>query len=126
MKKFDQINVIPFIDIMLVLLAIVLLSASFQRIQKIEVALPVDGQTIEGKSQQTPRVISINADNQWFIDKNLVDTQTLEQEMRSWSTQQKVLLNIDKQASFEEFVKLSGLLKKYQINQVSVLGGAAK
>lgn len=126
MKKFNQINVIPFIDIMLVLLAIVLLSASFQRIQKIEVALPVDGQTIEGKSQQTPRVISINADNQWFIDKNLVDTQTLEQEMRSWSTQQKVLLNIDKQASFEEFVKLSGLLKKYQINQVSVLGGAAK
>lgn len=29
MKKFDQINVIPFIDIMLVLLAIVLMTATF-------------------------------------------------------------------------------------------------
>lgn len=29
MKKFDQINVIPFIDIMLVLFAIVLTTASF-------------------------------------------------------------------------------------------------
>ena len=29
MKKFDQINVIPFIDIMLVLLAIILMTATF-------------------------------------------------------------------------------------------------
>ena len=29
MKKFDEINIIPFIDIMLVLLAIVLITASF-------------------------------------------------------------------------------------------------
>jgi biopolymer transport protein ExbD len=29
MKRFDQINMIPFIDIMLVLLAIVLTTASF-------------------------------------------------------------------------------------------------
>jgi biopolymer transport protein ExbD len=29
MKKFDQINVIPFIDIMLVSLAIVLMTATF-------------------------------------------------------------------------------------------------
>jgi biopolymer transport protein ExbD len=29
MKRFDQINVIPFIDIMLVLLAIVLTTATF-------------------------------------------------------------------------------------------------
>ena len=40
MKKFDQINVIPFIDIMLVLLAIVLTSASFISQGKIPVTPP--------------------------------------------------------------------------------------
>ena len=40
MKKFDQINVIPFIDIMLVLLAIVLMTATFIAQGKIDVNLP--------------------------------------------------------------------------------------
>ena len=37
MKKFDEINIIPFIDIMLVLLAIVLVTASFISQGKIKV-----------------------------------------------------------------------------------------
>ena len=37
MKKFDEINIIPFIDIMLVLLAIVLVTASFISQGKIQV-----------------------------------------------------------------------------------------
>ena len=34
MKKFDEINIIPFIDIMLVLLAIVLVTASLSHKEK--------------------------------------------------------------------------------------------
>ena len=40
MKKFDQINVIPFIDIMLVLLAIVLMTATFIAQGKIDAKTP--------------------------------------------------------------------------------------
>lgn len=40
MKRFDQINVIPFIDIMLVLLAIVLTTATFVAQGRIPLQLP--------------------------------------------------------------------------------------
>jgi len=40
MKKFDSINVIPFIDIMLVLLAIVLTTATFVANGQLDIALP--------------------------------------------------------------------------------------
>ena len=39
-EKFDEINIIPFIDIMLVLLAIVLITASFISQGKIQVNVP--------------------------------------------------------------------------------------
>lgn len=41
MKRFDQINMIPFIDIMLVLMAVVMTTASFVEIGLIDVNLPV-------------------------------------------------------------------------------------
>ena len=40
MKKIDSLNLIPFIDIMLVLLVIVLTSASFVQQSRIEVEIP--------------------------------------------------------------------------------------
>ena len=42
MKKFDEINIIPFIDIMLVLLAIVLITASFISQGKIQPQAAID------------------------------------------------------------------------------------
>ncbi len=40
MKRFDQINVIPFIDIMLVLLAIVLTTATFISQGRLDINVP--------------------------------------------------------------------------------------
>lgn len=45
MKRFDTINVIPFIDIMLVLLAIVLTTASFIATGKLDIAVPQSSST---------------------------------------------------------------------------------
>lgn len=54
MKRFDQINMIPFIDIMLVLLAIVLTTATFVSQGLIEVNLPNAQQVSEAPGDKEP------------------------------------------------------------------------
>ena len=59
MKRFDQINVIPFIDVMLVLLAIVLTTATFVAQGTIPVNLPVS-QSASKFRDQKPVEITID------------------------------------------------------------------
>lgn len=50
--KFDDINVVPFIDIMLVLLVIVLTTASFIQTGLIKLDLPTSSSKIEEKKNE--------------------------------------------------------------------------
>ena len=59
MKKFDQINVIPFIDIMLVLLAILLMTATFIAQGKIDVNLPTSKSPAALHAEDTHRHVII-------------------------------------------------------------------
>ncbi|EJS88741.1 biopolymer transport protein [Pasteurella multocida subsp. multocida str. Anand1_cattle] len=56
MKKFDEINIIPFIDIMLVLLAIVLITASFISQGKIQVNVPKASSTVAFRSDDFSQI----------------------------------------------------------------------
>ena len=70
MKKFDEINIIPFIDIMLVLLAIVLVTASFISQGKIKVNVPKASSTVAFKSDELTKLLTVTADKQlYFNDK---------------------------------------------------------
>ena len=111
MKKFDQINVIPFIDIMLVLLAIVLLTASFSKNGKIDVSLPAADNAEEVATDSLPRIISDSESNLDSIEKSMAD----------WPKDQPILLKIDRNASFDFFVQLSSRLKEYDLKNISVL-----
>ncbi|MDX9988886.1 TonB system transport protein ExbD [Thiothrix unzii] len=121
MKRFDQINMIPFIDIMLVLLAIVLTTATFVSQGLIEVNLPTAEQVSEPPEDEEPLEIAIDAQNQLFLAGELV---TLEQLAEKLGTQAKpetlIVLRIDKAAVFEHFVKLIDLLKAKELSNLSI------
>ncbi len=122
MKRFDQINVIPFIDIMLVLLAIVLTTATFISQGAIEVDLPkaesaealqeVDEKTIE---------IAINVDSKIFIDDKVVSKQELAIKLETLAKETPVLLRVDKKVAFENFVNVIDLLKKNKLEKLSIV-----
>ena len=63
-EKFDEINIIPFIDIMLVLLAIVLVTASFISQGKIKVNVPKASSTVAFKSDELTKLLTVTADKQ--------------------------------------------------------------
>ena len=69
MKKFDEINIIPFIDIMLVLLAIVLVTASFISQGKIQVNVPKASTAVAFKSDELAKLLTVTANGELYLIK---------------------------------------------------------
>ena len=110
-KKFDQINVIPFIDIMLVLLVMVLTTATFIKQGIIPVELPT------AKSSQKQEIkkevaVYVNAKGEIFFDKQKVNLKELESKLSTVSKSQIVVLRSDKESKFQDFVSVMDILKK--------------
>ena len=84
MKKFDEINIIPFIDIMLVLLAIVLVTASFISQGKIKVNVPKASSTVAFKSDELAKLLTVTADKQLYFNDKLISQEALEKEIAGW------------------------------------------
>lgn len=121
MKRFDQINMIPFIDIMLVLLAIVLTTATFVSQGLIEVNLPSAQQVSEAPAvDKEPVEIAINAQNELFFAGEKISHDDLAERLKTLSPETLIVLRIDKAAVFEPFVKLIDLLKQQQFKNLSI------
>lgn len=121
MKRFDQINVIPFIDIMLVLLAIVLTTATFITQGQIEVNLPESESAEQTQKQdEKPLEIVINAENNIFLADKLINTETLSIELQKTNKTTPVILRVDKQVVFETFVEVIDLLKLNKLEKFSI------
>ncbi len=120
MKKFDSINVIPFIDIMLVLLAIVLTTATFVTNGQLDIDLP--SSSADGASDNIERVeIAIDRDGVLYVNgfENSIDSATLQLQLLSPET--PILLLIDETVEFKQFVDVIDLLKRLSLEKVSVL-----
>jgi biopolymer transport protein ExbD len=70
-KKFESINVVPFIDIMLVLLVIVLTTATFVAKGVIPVDLP-DSKTAQKQDNKKSLTITIKKSGEILFDKKAV------------------------------------------------------
>ena len=120
-KRFDQINVIPFIDIMLVLLAIVLTTASFIATGMLKIELP-SSQTKSALQENVKKLeISINSDNAYLFDGEVQTIESVEQRLSALDKKTRILLRVDKRVNFEYFVTIIDLLKQHQLNQLSII-----
>lgn len=123
MKKFDQVNVVPFIDIMLVLLAIVLTTASFVSQGLIKVNLPEASNTKVIADQGESKVvkISINKDEKFFINDKEFDISLLDSKLKDLNKDQLIILRVDSSVPFKHFVVMADHFKKYDLTNISIL-----
>ena len=121
MKKFDSINVIPFIDIMLVLLAIVLMTASFINQGKITVNAPTSKTTTALRADDVKRLITVDRDSQIYLDNVKISADALAEEVKRRKDSEQVSLKIDAEAPFALFIKIGDMLRQQKISKVSVL-----
>jgi len=120
LKKFDGINVVPMIDIMLVLLVIVLTTATFIAKGVIPLELP------QGKSaKEFPRdqklKITISQDGDVYLNESKCTVINLGSALESKERKCPVFLSCDKKASYEHFVEVLDLLKKMGFNKINIV-----
>lgn len=112
LNKKDGLNIVPFIDIMLVLLAIVLSISTFIAQGKIAVDLPSASSTEQIKEDEKKVSVVIDKDNKFFIDDAEISEDELKDKLNAIDTKTLVQLKSDKNAKFESFVKGIDILKE--------------
>lgn len=122
MKKIDNLNVIPFIDIMLVLLVIVLTSASFVVQSHIQVDVPQIEQTqSENTHKKDSKQIAISKEGQFFLDDRALSLEELKQSIYTFNKETQVIIRGDRQSDLEFFLELTTILRDNGINDVYVI-----
>lgn len=121
MKKFDQINIIPFIDIMLVLLAIVLVTASFISQGKIEVAVPKASSEVKFTADELAKLITVTEKGEIYFNDQPISHEALKESIKTWAEDQKVTLKVDANSPFQGFVSITDLLAKHNIKNVAIV-----
>jgi len=119
-KKFDQINVIPFIDIMLVLLVMVLTTATFIKQGIIPVDLP-SAKATQKEDTKKELTIYVNSKGEIFLEKEKVNSITLEEKLSKISKKQIIILRSDKNSKFQDFVTVMDTLKKLHLEQLYIV-----
>jgi biopolymer transport protein ExbD len=119
-KRFDEINVVPFIDIMLVLLVMVLTTATFINQGVIPIELP-EAKASKKEENTKELTIYVNSKGELFIDKEKVDLKTLESKLSAIPKDQSVILRSDKESKFQDFVSVMDILKRLNHEQLYII-----
>ncbi|MCJ7765534.1 MAG: biopolymer transporter ExbD [Thiovulaceae bacterium] len=119
-KKFDQINVIPMIDILLVLLVMVITTATFIKQGILPIELP-DAKSSDKKDDQKEFNIYITKEGKYHLDKKEISLSDLEAKLASIGKEQTVVLSSDKEANFQHFVNVMDILKKLEHKQLYIV-----
>ena len=112
MPKKEGLNVIPLIDIMLVLLAIVLSVSTFIAQGNIKIDLP-NSESAEKKQDEKDKIaVLINKDNEFFIGEDKIAEENLKEKLNEIKNETLIELKSDKESKFDSFIKVIDILKE--------------
>ena len=120
MRRIDAINVIPFIDIMLVLLTIVLTTATFIVEGRLEIRLP---EAASGEAPAAPeRVeVAVDQDGKIFLGVQATTLEALSTHLAGLDAATPVVLRVDAKSRFDRFVAVVDLLKARGMDKLTIL-----
>ena len=120
LKKYDSINVIPFIDVLLVLLTIVLMTSTFISKGIIPISLPTASNADNIKVNKEI-IIIIKEDGKLFCNNNIEGLKNIEEHILQFPKDTPIHINSDKNSKFEIFVSVLNMLKKYEYSNISIV-----
>jgi len=119
-ERFDKMNVVPFIDIVLVLLVIVLATASFVNNKTIKIDLP----SASTKKQEDRKnlIIAIDKDGKYFFNKEELPLAAIKQKLSKLDVKKDtVSLHTDKKTDFHYFVDVIDFMKEKGFENISIV-----
>ena len=120
LKKYDSINVIPFIDVLLVLLAIVLLTSTFITKGIIPISLP-NASNADNLKPDKEIIIVIQENGEILYENKVEILEEVEKMILLSSKETPIHINTDKNTKFESFVQVLDMLKKHNYSNVSIV-----
>ncbi len=120
LHKFNSINVIPFIDVLLVLLAIVLLTSTFIAKGDIPVSL-ASAQSSQPLKQKQETIIVIKEDNSLYFNAMHISLEALSVKIKTLDKLSHIYIKCDKKAMFESFVNVLDMLKTNEFENISII-----
>ena len=124
-RLMNQINVVPYIDVMLVLLVIFMVTAPMTNPGVVE--LPKVGETL--KQQVNPIVISIKKNGKIEIDGKTFKNDALlahVKKITDKNPKQSVVIAADKKVNYGKVITVMDLLKQNEVGKVGLLLTPAK
>ena len=119
LKRVEGINVVPLIDVMLVLLAIVLTISSFIALGKLDITLPQASSQIKLEPKRYD--IAISADKKFFINEKEIPKDKLLAELELITKDDMVAISADKHSEYEDFIFIVDILKQREIEKISMV-----
>ena len=119
-ERFEKMNVVPFIDIVLVLLVIVLATATFVTNHAIRVDLPrASSQKQEDRKSIT---VTINSQGAYFFNHTPASLEELRVSLSRLDPQKDIVsLHTDKNTPFHYFVDVIDFMKERGFANISIV-----
>lgn len=117
-KEFDYINVIPLVDVMLVLLTIVLTTSTFIATGMISVSLPKSPHAQEELIKRS--VITIDRGGEVYFDSTAVGREELARRIGELDREAPVLIRADREIRLQVFVDVLDLLNGRGMKRVAI------
>ncbi len=117
-RDIDQINVIPLVDVMLVLLVIVLTTATFITTGQVPVQLAKAKES--GDRKDVPLVITLTAEGSLFMNDQPVPPDGLRVALNALSRESSVLVRADRVTVLDRFVSVVDEIRSLGFQQVNL------
>ena len=117
-KEFDYINVIPLVDVMLVLLTIVLTTSTFIATGALRVELP--------KATKSPAeiaktlTIEIDVSGNIYLNSQIVSLDGLKDSLNTRPKETPILIRADKNSHLQAFVDVLDVVKNLEFKRASL------
>ncbi len=126
-RMLADVNVTPFVDVMLVLLIIFMVTAPMMT-QGLQVDLPQTRAISVLPKESDSVVLTVKADGALFLDKYQVELGDLEGQVRQLVTNQKkqLFLRADKAVPYGAVVSVMGVVKSAGVDKLGVVAEEEK
>jgi biopolymer transport protein ExbD len=121
LKKFDSINIVPFIDIILILLVAILVTATFINNRHLSVELPSATSATNIKQNLKNITITIVKNGDIFIDKKPISKDALLNTLALLNKTNPIVINCDKNSKFKNFLYVLDTLKSNNFTNIAIV-----
>jgi biopolymer transport protein ExbD len=126
-NEISEINIVPFVDIVLVLLIIFMATATFSKKESVKVNLPSATTSKNQTSNDKPFVITVTKEGEIYCEEILVKEQNLNECFdKNKSFENGVLLRSDLETPFKFVVKIIDECKKNSVEKFALEVKSAK